>query len=73
MPLYDALEAAESATFSRGTSRAVFAAEGYARSTGKPGAIATSGPGATNLMTALRMRRWIRLPLVALPGRCGRC
>src|SRR3990172_913679 len=32
----------------------IFAAEGYARSTGKVGvAIATSGPGATNLVTGL--------------------
>ena len=33
------------------------AAEGYARSTGKPGVIlVTSGPGATNTVTSFRMR-----------------
>ena len=35
-----------------------FAAQGYARSTGKPGVcMATSGPGATNLVTAHRRRQ----------------
>ncbi|KAG0500672.1 hypothetical protein HPP92_000744 [Vanilla planifolia] len=35
----------------------IFAAEGYARSTGRPGVcIATSGPGATNLVSGARRR-----------------
>ena len=35
-----------------------FAAQGYARSTGKPGVcMATSGPGATNLVTCHRRRQ----------------
>ena len=55
MPLYDALEGSGIRhILSRHEQGAVFAAEGYARSTGKTGvAIATSGPGATNLMTGI--------------------
>lgn len=44
-------------------------AEGYAKATGKPGvAIATSGPGATNLITALTDAYYDSVPLVAFTG-----
>jgi acetolactate synthase I/II/III large subunit len=44
-------------------------AEGYARSTGKPGVvIATSGPGATNLVTGLADAYYDSVPLVAFTG-----
>jgi acetolactate synthase-1/2/3 large subunit len=46
-----------------------FAAEGYARSTGKVGVvIATSGPGATNLVTGLADAKMDSIPLVAITG-----
>jgi acetolactate synthase I/II/III large subunit len=47
----------------------VFAAEGYARVTGKPGVVmATSGPGALNLVTGLADAKMDSLPLVAITG-----
>ncbi len=47
----------------------IFAAEGYARVTGKPGVVmATSGPGALNLVTGLADARMDSLPLVAITG-----
>ncbi len=46
-----------------------FAAEGYARTTGKPGVcMATSGPGATNLITAIADAFMDSTPLVAITG-----
>ncbi len=46
-----------------------FAAEGYARSTGRAGVcMATSGPGATNLVTAIADAYMDSVPLVALTG-----
>lgn len=46
-----------------------FAAQGYARSTGKPGvAMATSGPGATNLVTAIADAKLDSIPLIAITG-----
>ncbi|MEM7145687.1 MAG: biosynthetic-type acetolactate synthase large subunit [Verrucomicrobiota bacterium] len=46
-----------------------FAAEGYARATGKAGVcMATSGPGATNLMTCLADAYLDSTPIVALTG-----
>src|ERR1700744_6373480 len=46
-----------------------FAAEGYARATGKAGVcMATSGPGATNLVTAIADAYMDSVPLVAVPG-----
>src|SRR6266576_3693700 len=46
-----------------------FAAQGYARSTGKPGVVmATSGPGATNLVTAIADAKLDSVPLVAITG-----
>jgi acetolactate synthase I/II/III large subunit len=46
-----------------------FAAEGYARATGKPGVcMATSGPGATNLVTAIADAYMDSVPLIAITG-----
>ncbi len=49
-----------------------FAAEGYARSTGKVGVcVATSGPGATNFVTCLADAKMDSVPLVAITGQVG--
>jgi acetolactate synthase-1/2/3 large subunit len=46
-----------------------FAADGYARATGQPGVcMATSGPGATNLVTAIADAYMDSVPLVAITG-----
>jgi acetolactate synthase I/II/III large subunit len=46
-----------------------FAAEGYARATGKAGVcMATSGPGATNLITGLADAYMDSIPLIAITG-----
>ena len=48
---------------------AVHAAEGYARSTGKPGVVlVTSGPGATNAVTGLTDALMDSIPIVCLTG-----
>ncbi len=48
---------------------AVHAAEGYARSTGKPGVvIVTSGPGATNAVTGLTDALMDSIPIIVLTG-----
>src|SRR3954453_14042271 len=47
----------------------IFAAEGYARASGKPGVVmATSGPGALNLVTGLADAKMDSLPIVAITG-----
>jgi acetolactate synthase-1/2/3 large subunit len=49
-----------------------FAAEGYARSTGRVGVcVATSGPGATNLVTCLADAKLDSVPVVAITGQVG--
>ena len=51
----------------------VFAAEGYARSSGLPGVcIATSGPGATNLVSGLADALMDSVPVVAITGQVPR-
>lgn len=51
----------------------VFAAEGYAKATGKVGVcIATSGPGATNLVTGLADALLDSVPMVAITGQVPR-
>ena len=48
---------------------AAHAADGYARATGKPGVcIATSGPGATNLVTGIANAYMDSVPVIALTG-----
>ena len=54
---------------SRHEQGAIHAADGYARVTGKPGVVfATSGPGATNLVTGLATAYMDSIPLVAITG-----
>src|ERR1700722_14732258 len=49
-----------------------FAAEGYARSTGRVGVcIATSGPGATNFVTCLADAKMDSVPIIAITGQVG--
>ncbi|WP_227764494.1 biosynthetic-type acetolactate synthase large subunit [Zhaonella formicivorans] len=51
---------------------AVHAASGYARVTGRPGVcLATSGPGATNLVTGLATAYMDSIPVVAITGQVG--
>src|SRR5271157_1028714 len=51
----------------------IFAAEGYARATGRPGVVmATSGPGALNLVTGLADAKMDSVPLVAITGQVPR-
>jgi len=46
-----------------------FAAQGYARTTGKPGVcMATSGPGATNLVTSIADAKLDSIPIIAITG-----
>ena len=48
------------------------AADGYARATGKTGVvIATSGPGATNLVTGIATAYMDSIPMVAITGNVG--
>jgi acetolactate synthase-1/2/3 large subunit len=71
LPIYDALFAAEGIihVLVRHEQGAVHAAEGYARSTGKPGVVlVTSGPGATNAVTGLTDALMDSIPLVVLTG-----
>ena len=52
---------------------AAHAADGYARATGKVGVcIATSGPGATNLVTGIATAYMDSVPLVAITGNVGK-
>ena len=58
---------------SRHEQGAAHAADGYARSTGSVGvAFATSGPGATNLVTGLATAMMDSVPIVAITGQVGR-
>lgn len=52
---------------------AAFAAEGWARMTGKPGvALATSGPGATNLLTGISSCYFDSVPAIFITGQVNR-
>ncbi|QYK04906.1 acetolactate synthase 2 catalytic subunit [Shewanella zhangzhouensis] len=70
MPIYDALYGSEvEHTLCRHEQGAGFAAVGYARASGKTGVcFATSGPGATNLITALADALLDSVPVVAITG-----
>ena len=70
IPLYDALpRAGFKHVLVRFEQWAALAAEGYARATGKPGVcMATSGPGATNLVTGLADAMLDSVPIVAITG-----
>src|SRR5699024_1621142 len=72
LPIYDALHRRQvpfKHILTKHEQGAIFAAEGYARTTGKPGVvIATSGPGATNLVTGITDAMMDSLPLVIFTG-----
>ncbi|MGL4209304.1 MAG: biosynthetic-type acetolactate synthase large subunit [Candidatus Adiutrix sp.] len=70
IPLYDAIyDAKFKHILTRHEQGASHAADGYARATGKVGVlIATSGPGATNIVTGLATAHMDSVPLVAITG-----
>jgi acetolactate synthase-1/2/3 large subunit len=70
MPAYDALlEYPVHHVLVRHEENAAFAADGYARASGKVGVcMATSGPGATNLVTGLAGAMMDSIPVVAITG-----
>jgi acetolactate synthase-1/2/3 large subunit len=71
LPIYDALfnENELRHVLVRHEQGAAHAAEGYARSTGKPGVVlVTSGPGATNAVTGIVDALMDSIPLVVLTG-----
>ena len=69
-PLYNALiDSGITHVLTRHEQGAAHAANGYARATGLTGVcIATSGPGATNLITGLATAHMDSIPLVAITG-----
>ena len=72
MPIYDALydyERTVNHILARHEQGAIHAAQGYARTSGKTGVVfATSGPGATNLITGLADALIDSTPLVCITG-----
>jgi len=71
LPIYDEIfqQSSIQHVLVRHEQGAVHAAEGYARSTGKPGvALVTSGPGATNAVTGLTDALLDSIPIVVLTG-----
>ncbi|CDQ38844.1 biosynthetic-type acetolactate synthase large subunit [Virgibacillus salexigens] len=72
LPIYDAIYRSNAQfehVLSRHEQGSIHAAEGYARVTGKPGVvIATSGPGATNLVTGITDAMMDSLPIVIFTG-----
>ncbi len=70
LPLFDALyDAKFKVILVRHEQGAVHMAEGYARSTGKPGVVVvTSGPGATNTVTGIADAYMDSIPLVVITG-----
>jgi len=70
MPFYDALvDSALSHILCRHEQAAAFAANGYARASGKLGVcVATSGPGATNLITGIADAYMDSVPMLAITG-----
>ena len=74
LPFYDPLLASEKIrhVLVRHEQGAGHAAQGYAMVTGKPGVcVVTSGPGATNLVTAIADAHMDSVPLVAITGQVG--
>jgi acetolactate synthase-1/2/3 large subunit len=71
LPIYDALYDRKKIkhVLTRHEQGAAHAADGYARATGKVGVcLATSGPGATNLVTGIATAHMDSVPMVALTG-----
>ena len=73
LPIYDALfESSIHHILGRHEQGVAHAADGYARATGKVGVcIATSGPGATNLVTGIATAYMDSIPLVCFTGQVG--
>lgn len=73
MPIYDALLGSKvQHLLCRHEQGAIIAAIGYARATGKIGVcFATSGPGATNLITGLADALLDSVPIIAITGQVG--
>ncbi|MCI1984663.1 MAG: acetolactate synthase large subunit [Bifidobacteriaceae bacterium] len=74
LPVYDAIKDDTKFRFvlTRHEQAAGHAAEGYAVSTGKVGvAIVTSGPGATNIVTAIADAQMDSIPMVVVTGQVG--
>jgi acetolactate synthase-1/2/3 large subunit len=74
LPIYDALYDSEIRhILTRHEQGAAHAADGYARATGRPGVcLATSGPGATNLVTGIANAYMDSVPMVAITGQVPR-
>ena len=75
LPFYDALWSYPQLrhVLVRHEQSAAHAADGYARVTGKPGVcVATSGPGATNLVTGIMGAKADSIPMVAITGQVAR-
>ena len=74
LPLYDEIYDADIRhILVRHEQAAAHAADGYARATGKAGVcIATSGPGATNLVTGIATAYMDSVPIVAITGQVPR-
>ena len=71
IPLFDVLYDVKDidVIITRHEQGAIHAADGYARSSGKPGVcLVTSGPGATNIVTGLATAYMDSVPIVALTG-----
>ncbi len=72
MPVYDELydyRGKINHILTRHEQGAIHAAQGYARATGRPGVvIATSGPGATNLITGIADAKMDSTPLIVITG-----
>ena len=70
LPLYDAFYHSKLRhILTRHEQGAAHAADGYARSSGKPGVVfATSGPGATNLVTGIANAQMDSVPMVLITG-----
>ncbi len=73
LPIYDALfESSIRHILGRHEQGVAHAADGYARATGRVGVcIATSGPGATNLVTGIATAYMDSIPLVCFTGQVG--
>ena len=78
LPIYDELYRSEARgevqhILVRHEQAAAHAADGYARATGKVGVcLATSGPGATNLVTGIATAHLDSIPMVAITGQVSR-
>ncbi|MDR1087304.1 MAG: biosynthetic-type acetolactate synthase large subunit [Endomicrobium sp.] len=70
LPIFDAIHGSDlNFILTRHEQAASHMADGYARSTGKPGVcVVTSGPGATNIVTGLATAYMDSVPMIAISG-----